>query len=261
MSAAVVMMLLLFVFAGAVIYYFLTRPEEGEECEGKDDNGVYEIDDKGKCVLKSCNVGWYKSGKECLVNLSGSDCVPTGTPEPLGTYLTNQTGGCELKSCKSPYIVSGDKCALPVGTEILEDGKPYAYTAGTRYVCTSGKDVGCLNRNESAGIAAAAGMYDSTKQTCEGGDYVYCVNPKTVTYAQYAENPVVKTEAGWQNNNHRLTAGGARCNKPENASCQDDQSIRSYSEWGGGNTAKITTGVKSRQCVDGAFLYCPDNAL
>jgi hypothetical protein len=108
----VVVVVVLLVIVGAVIYYFMTRPEEGDECEGKDDNGVYEIDDKGKCVLKSCNVGWYKSGKECLVNLSGSDCVPTGTPDPQGMYLTDKTGGCEFDSCKTGYKMVGDKCEV-----------------------------------------------------------------------------------------------------------------------------------------------------
>jgi hypothetical protein len=112
MSAAVVMMMMLFVFAGAVIYYFVTRPEEGDECEGKDDNGVYEIDGKGKCVLKSCKTGYYKSGEECLVNLSGSDCEPTGTKDPQGMYLTDKTGGCELSSCATGYKVVGDKCEV-----------------------------------------------------------------------------------------------------------------------------------------------------
>jgi hypothetical protein len=112
MSAAVVMMMMLFVFAGAVIYYFVTLPEEGEECEGKDENGNYVIDDKGKCVLKSCKTGYYKSGEECLVNLSGSDCVPTGTKDPQGVYLTNQTGGCELASCIEGYEKKDNLCVL-----------------------------------------------------------------------------------------------------------------------------------------------------
>jgi hypothetical protein len=92
-------------------------------------------------------------------------------------------------------------------------------------------------------------------------DHVYCVNDKTVTYAQYADNTTVKTESGWQNNMHRYAADGARCNVPENTQCQDDQSLTAYAGWGGGNSAKITTKVTERQCVDSAFLYCPDNAI
>ena len=153
----------------------------------------------------------------------------------------------------------GPTAAIP--DIMLEDGEPYAYEAGKLYGCTSGKDVGCLFRAEANGIAAAAGMYDPVGKKCEKGGHVYCVNDKTVTYAQYADNTTVKTESGWQNNNHRYAADGARCNVPENTQCQDDQSIASYQGWGGGNTAKITTKATERQCVDNAFLYCPDSAI
>ena len=260
MIAVIVMMFcMVMVVVGA--YLFLNRPQEGDECEGKDENGNYVIDDEGKCVLDDCVSGYYKSGKECLVDQSGVDCEPEGTPDPRGTYLTNQMGGCDLSSCESPYVVSGDVCSVPEGTELMEDGQPYAYVEGTLYTCKSGKDVGCLYRSEANGIAAAAGMYDPATKTCPGGDHVYCVNDKTITYAQYADNTDVKTQSGWQNNMHRYKADGARCNKPENAQCQDDQSIASYSGWGGGNTAKITTEVDTRQCVDNAFVYCPNNAI
>jgi hypothetical protein len=130
------MMMMLFVFAGAVIYYFVTRPEEGDECEGKDDNGNYVIDDKGKCVLKSCKTGYYKSGEECLVNLSGSDCEPTGTKDPQGMYLTNQTGGCELSSCKTGYKVVGDKC---IGIYTLQDTPESGRSASSVF---TGQDIG-----------------------------------------------------------------------------------------------------------------------
>jgi hypothetical protein len=151
--------------------------------------------------------------------------------------------------------------AAPIPDIMLEDKIPYAYEAGKLYGCTSGKDVGCLFRAEANGIAAAAGMYDPVGKKCEKGGHVYCVNDKTVTYAQYADNTTVKTKSGWQNNNHRYVADGARCKKPENTQCQDDQSIASYQGWGGGNTAKITTKATERQCVDNAFLYCPDSAI
>ncbi len=151
--------------------------------------------------------------------------------------------------------------ATPTPDIMLEDKIPYAYEAGKLYGCTSGKDVGCLYRSEAQGIAAAAGMYDPVEKKCGHGDHVYCMNDKTVPYAQYADNTDVKTASGWQNNNHRYKADGARCNKPENTQCQDDQSISSYQGWGGGNTAKITTKANNRQCVDNSFLYCPDNAI
>jgi hypothetical protein len=143
----------------------------------------------------------------------------------------------------------------PTPDLVLDDGKPYAYEAGKLYACTSGKDVGCLWRAEDNGIAAAAGMYDSTTKSCPNGDHVYCVNDKTVTMAEYSDNTPAGTGA-WNETMHRYAATGKACPTPEQANCQDDQSIASYQGWGGGNTAKITTTVTNRQCPDNAFLYC-----
>jgi hypothetical protein len=196
----------------------------------------------------------------------GAVCTPEGTKDPNATYKYDADGDCVM-TCKTGYTkedgacVEGEDDDAPTPDLMLDDKKPYAYEAGKLYACTSGKDVGCLWRAEANGIAAAAGMYDPATKTCAKGDHVYCVNDKTVTYAQYADNTNVKTQSGWQNNMHRYKADGARCNKPENAQCQDDQSIASYSGWGGGNTAKITTKVDTRQCVDNAFVYCPDSAI
>ncbi len=41
-----------FVFMIALGAFFLNMGEEGDECEGKDKNGTYEIDEDLKCVLK-----------------------------------------------------------------------------------------------------------------------------------------------------------------------------------------------------------------
>ena len=47
--------------------WYLTRPEEGDECEGKDKNGSYVIDEDGDCVLDECDDGYTmsSSGKKC----------------------------------------------------------------------------------------------------------------------------------------------------------------------------------------------------
>jgi len=247
-----------FIFIVVLAGWFLNRGEEGDECEGKDKNGTYEIDEDLKCVLKSCDTGYYKSGKKCLVDQSGVVCVPTGTPDPQGTYLKNRSNVCTLSSCATGYVVNGTTCnpdpTAPT-PDMLEDGQPYAYEAGKLYECTSGKDVGCLYRAEANGIAAAAGMYDPVGKTCTNGDHVYCVNDKTVTMAEYSDNTAAGTGA-WNETMHRYAASGKACPTPESAKCQDDQSIASYQGWGGGNSAKITTNVTERQCVDNAFLYC-----
>ncbi len=153
----------------------------------------------------------------------------------------------------SPGPAAGPTAPTP--DIILEDGQPYAYEAGKLYGCTSGKDVGCLYRAEANGIAAAAGMYDPVGKKCTNGDHVYCVNDKTVTMAEYSDNTAAGTGA-WNKTMHRYAASGKACPTPKSAKCQDDQSIASYQGWGGGNSAKITTNVTERQCVDNAFLYC-----
>ena len=66
----VIVMMFCMVLVAVGAYLFLNRPQEGDECEVEtpDDNALtYEIDDEGECVLKSCKSGYYKSGKECLV--------------------------------------------------------------------------------------------------------------------------------------------------------------------------------------------------
>ena len=124
----VIVMMFCLVFIAVGAYLFLNRPQEGDECEGKDENGNYEIDDKGKCVLDSCTSGYYKSGKECLIDQSGEVCVPEGTPDPQGVYLTDQMGGCEL-SCETGYVVSGDVCEWGVSGQYVRLIQTVAYDA------------------------------------------------------------------------------------------------------------------------------------
>ena len=69
MIIVVMMMMMSSVFsvlAGGA--FFLTRPEEGDECEGKDENGNYVIDEDGDCVLDYCDVGYTRSGNGCVVD-------------------------------------------------------------------------------------------------------------------------------------------------------------------------------------------------
>jgi len=160
-----------------------------------------------------------------------------------------------MKDEESTLVPTTGPAPAPVPATMLEDGQPYAYEEGKLYQCTSGKAVGCLFRNERAGIAAAAGVYDPATKECPNGDHVYCMNDKTITMAQYSDNTPAGTGT-WQQTGHRYLAEGKACPTPEAARCQDDQSIRSYTGWGGGNTAKITSMVTNRQCVDNSFLYC-----
>jgi hypothetical protein len=74
MMIIVVMMMMMssvfVVLAGGA--FFLTRPEEGDECDPKnpDPLGYYVIDEDGKCVLDYCSTGYSVSstGKACIQN-------------------------------------------------------------------------------------------------------------------------------------------------------------------------------------------------
>jgi hypothetical protein len=167
----VIVMMFCMVFIAVGAYLFLNRPQEGDECEGKDENGNYEIDDKGKCVLDSCASGYYKSGKECLVDQSGEECVPEGTPDPKGTYLTDQMGGCELNSCESGYVKEGDECTMLRGK--YETYPDHDFTGG---------DIACTTDEEATACEAK----------CDADD-------RCVSYIHTANDKICCTKFGTQN--------------------------------------------------------------
>ena len=132
----------------------------------------------------------------------------------------------------------------PTATQ-LTDGVAHAYDSTKTYACTSGKEIGCANMNSAGSIMNSSGVY--TSGACPNpSEFVYCMNPKTTTMAQYSDNTATASP-------HRLAATGSRCPTATNANCQDDQSIAGS---GTGNTRKITSNVQSRQCVDQSYLYC-----
>ena len=97
------------VLAGGALFF---TPQEGDECEGKDDNGNYVIDEDGKCVLDECDTGYYESNGKCKEDKSAESCEPTGTKDPQGIYLTDQMGLCELTGCNTGYNRVGDTCIV-----------------------------------------------------------------------------------------------------------------------------------------------------
>ena len=143
----VIVVILCVVLVAVGAYLFLNQPQEGDECEGKDENGNYVIDDKGKCVLDDCASGYYKSGKECLVDQSGEDCVPEGTKDPQGIYLTDQMGGCEFSSCETGYIKEGGAC--------VKDGKKEVFHI-RGYTHTKDQAAGACATHHDAVVATKA---------------------------------------------------------------------------------------------------------
>ena len=58
-------------------YYFYFFKKEGDECEGKDKNGSYVIDEDGDCVLDECDDGYKMSfnGKTCIRNVNSKPLI------------------------------------------------------------------------------------------------------------------------------------------------------------------------------------------
>lgn len=70
-SSAIILLFMMSVMSSIISVilgggWYLTRPIEGDECEGEDKDGVYIIDEDGKCVLDYCNPGYVKSGQKCM---------------------------------------------------------------------------------------------------------------------------------------------------------------------------------------------------
>ena len=99
-------------------WFFLSKPKEGDKCEGKDPNGVYKINSKGKCVLDSCKGDYYVSGTECKQDFTGDDCTPTSNVITGGIYMKNKSGEeCEFYGCNIGYSIVDDSCELDPAPE------------------------------------------------------------------------------------------------------------------------------------------------
>jgi len=80
MMIVVMMMMMSSVFAVlAGGTYFMTKPEEGDECKGTSVGGNYVIDEDGDCVLDYCDSGYTQSGGGCVV------VVPDGEEDESGS--------------------------------------------------------------------------------------------------------------------------------------------------------------------------------
>lgn len=111
MIIVVMMMMMSSVFAvlagGA---FFLTQPEEGDECEPKnpDPFGYYVIDEDGKCVLDYCSTGYSVSstGKACIQNTdpgAGAGAGAGGAGAGSVTYTVPTDENSKAKCYLSRY--------------------------------------------------------------------------------------------------------------------------------------------------------------
>ena len=188
---AVIVMIFCMVFIAVGAYLFLNRPHEGDECEGKDENGNYEIDDEGKCVLDSCASGYYKSGKECLIDEDDEDdeTVPNVLTDPVGTPIQctandvgsgvnaavyRYMGGDELRHYPNPPIATSwdpdwATTFKKIDCEGLTEGDkmPYNVTVGDPVQCNA-NDVG-------------SGLNAAVYRVAEGGVLRHYPNPPIAT--------------------------------------------------------------------------------
>jgi len=85
--------------------WYLTLPIEGDECEGEDKDGVYIIDEDGKCVLDYCNPGYVKSGQKCMYDDTVED--ETGYMPP-GSVTDEAEGSGEDIWATDTYITESE---------------------------------------------------------------------------------------------------------------------------------------------------------
>ena len=112
----VMMMCCVFSLLGGIVgYTFLLQGEEGDECEGDDENAKYELDDKLKCKFVKCKVGYAAdSTGVCVVDQSGKNCTPEGTSIVDGTYRTDVSNVCTFVTCDYGYQLNEDGTACVV---------------------------------------------------------------------------------------------------------------------------------------------------
>jgi len=167
------------VIAGAG-WYFLMAPEEGDECTGKDENGNYEIDSKGDCVLWSCGSGYYKSGKECLVDQSGKDC--TGA-DPNAEYETDVSNVCTFVMCDYGYNIDDSGTCVEVEDDgsAADDGSDSS--SGSAADDGSGSSSGsCVKTTSKTACNVTCGGGTKTKTTTwvATGGATSCPSPSTI---------------------------------------------------------------------------------
>ena len=97
-------LLLLIVFTVSVIYGVL---EMSDKCTGDDENAEYIIDSEGDCNFVRCKDDTHTQDAlgKCVLDQSGEDCTPEGTPKPYGIYKTNVSGECTFKGCITGYEI------------------------------------------------------------------------------------------------------------------------------------------------------------
>ena len=107
--------------------YFMTQPQEGDECKGTSVGGNYVIDEDGDCVLDYCDYGYTESNGGCVV------VVPDGEEDGGGSGSGSGGGGGG----------GGGATQLPVGRFVrftLHEGAP------SKYVLTP-KEIRVLDKN------------------------------------------------------------------------------------------------------------------
>jgi hypothetical protein len=167
--------------------------KEGDDCEidNGDSRGTYEIDSKGKCVLKSCDSGWKVDGKKCtkILESIGGDKVPQApAPAPAPARPLTTPGAAKLyeekilqqptvgypAAARKPYM-SGFECE----TTCNDDDDCYA-AMYTDTVNSSVNDNACWHFGKPTGdVTWGSHQHYSTLVKGEFDEPVY-ENPKFI---------------------------------------------------------------------------------
>lgn len=144
----IAIVVIIFVAVAGLLIYSATRPKEGDECEGDDDRGTYEIDEDGKCTLISCETGWEVDGKTCIKTVV-PDVTPTISTDQVAPVTqvgpATQMGPAPTEAKgKSVYIRSAMyKCGGYPAVDVTTWFKNYIDTTPpgddlTQYLCSTG---------------------------------------------------------------------------------------------------------------------------
>ena len=161
---------------------FLTLPQKGDECEGKDDNGYYVIDEDGKCVLDECDYGYSisSSGKKCIVDKiyddddddDEDDDDDDTTTEYVYEFSVNVQNDSTLRLHLADIKMDGVR---PTSDQVA------MHVAPNRYECGNDNDekLDCLGYIDAAGDTTWAAWDEKDGAVYGVGDKIFTVTSPT----------------------------------------------------------------------------------
>jgi hypothetical protein len=202
MMIVVMMMMMSSVFAvlagGA---YFLSKPQEGDECEGKSVGGNYVIDEDGDCVLDYCDYGYTESGNGCVAVVPDEDGGGGGgdgddSPEEyVYEFIVNVHNESSLRLHLADIKVDGIR---PSSSQVTLNVQPNRYICGSKTdECETTETLGYI---DPAGDMTWSAWDEEDEVVYTLGDVIFTITSPTkvnqfdISYARpiYAPGWIIK---------------------------------------------------------------------